>query len=603
MTVGILSFSTALFSFAEENTEQTAESQETQHTTITETENNKIPVEAEVNLRLTGIKNQALAENARIYTNAISKESADGSERYQELVSEAVDKALRAKGYYGSSVSYTLEPAKGKNKPVLIAKVDIGKPVYIEETDVLIDGQAKTDPAFEKIEKTKPAKGTLLNHATYDDFKSALEKAAQSRGYFDSEFLLNRLEVMPSTQQAWWRIHFDSGERYHYGVISYRDSQIREDYLRNMLRIKTGDPYYINDLSTLTGDYSAAGWFSSVLLQPTLNTDDKTVDLEVLLHPRKKNSMSVGIGYSSDVGPRLQLGWTRPWINNRGHSLSTDLYVSAPKQTLEASYKIPILENPRLYYYEATMGLENEKDSDVDTESTALTTGFLRYWNNEYGWQYFLGLRARYDSFTQASQKDKTFLLYPTAGFSRTRSQGGMFMTWGDAQSLTFDIGRKMWISDVDFFRVRLSSAWIRTYAENHRIYIRGEVGYLNTKDLTRIPPALRYFAGGDRSVRGYGYKKISPKDSDGKLIGASRLATGTLEYQYQVSPSWWMATFFDAGLAANSFSTDELRYGAGIGVRWASPVGAVKFDLATPIRDRENNKSIQFYIGLGTEL
>ena len=103
--------------------------------------------------------------------------------------------------------------------------------------------------------------------------------------------------------------------------------------------------------------------------------------------------------------------------------------------------------------------------------------------------------------------------------------------------------------------------------------------------------------------MRGYGYKKISPRDRNNKLIGGSRLFSGSFEYQYQVYPSWWGAVFVDAGLAANRFSKRELRYGAGVGVRWASPVGAIKFDIATPIRDKDSSKNIQFYIGLGSEI
>lgn len=113
----------------------------------------------------------------------------------------------------------------------------------------------------------------------------------------------------------------------------------------------------------------------------------------------------------------------------------------------------------------------------------------------------------------------------------------------------------------------------------------------------------LAFFCGGDCSIRGYGYKKIAPKNNAGKLVGGSRLLTGSFEYQYQVYPDWWLATFADTGLAANQFTTKELRYGAGMGVRWASPVGAIKFDIATPVRDKDNSKNIQFYIGLGAEL
>lgn len=599
--------------------------------------------ERPVLLRVQGINNVELNQNVRIYLQTIDPQEADGSERYQQLVREEIGKALRAYGYYESAVNFsvdfaednsqkasllgliknndtiqtalktvgyydtkeafTLDPNKEYkgDKPLLIADVELGKPVTLEQVDVQITGQAQDDPLFEKLAANLPKPGTQLNHETYDDHKSNLQKLARQRGYFDAEFTVHRLEVMPSTRQAWWRLYFDSGERYRYGEINFVDSQIRADYLRNMLAITPYEEYSLSAVSQVTSDFSASGWFSSVLLQPHLHEDTKLVDFDILLRPKKKNSMEVGIGLSSDVGPRLQLGWQKPWINNRGHSFRTNLYVSAPKQTIEATYKMPLLANPLNYYYEFSTGIENENSSD--TKSLGVTTAALRYWNHSTGWQYSLGVRSRYDKFTQGQVTDKTFLLYPTASANRTRLQGGLFPTWGDSQRITVDLGRKLWLSDVDFFSVRASTAWIRTLADNHRFLTRFEIGYLHTSAFNRIPPALRFFAGGDRSVRGYGYKKISPKDEKGKYVGASRLATGTLEYQYQVYPDWWAATFVDSGLAANSYHPKELRYGAGIGIRWASPVGAIKFDIATPVRDKDNSKNIQFYIGLGAEI
>lgn len=554
-----------------------------------------------VDLQINGIKDKKLDENVRIYVDAIEKEERDGSEHYQELVRQAVNKGLRAFGYYENSVSFTLKNRTKPNKPQLIAHVNVGKPVRIAATDVVIEGDAKGDPEFTKLETQVPKAGTILNHETYDDYKSKLQQLALTRGYFDAEFINSRLEVMPSTYQAWWKLNFDSHKRYHYGQINFLHAQIREEYLHNMLNIKSGEDYLLNDLSTLNNNYSSTNWFSSVLLQPHLKEETKTVDLDVLLYPRKKNIMSVGIGYSTDVGPRLQWSWTKPWINDRGHSVRSNIYLSSPKQTIELTYKQPLLKNPLNYYYEYSAGFENENKND--TKTTASTFAALRYWNHPTGWQYSLGLRVRHDSFTQADISDKTLLLYPTASLTRTRLRGGAFPDWGDSQRITVDLGRKLWLSDVDFFKIQGSTAWIRTYAQNHRFLTRLEVGILNTANIHRIPPALRFFAGGDRSVRGYGYKKISPKDRNGKLIGGSRLLTGSVEYQYQVYQDWWLATFVDSGLAANSFNPNELRYGTGVGVRWASPVGAIKFDIATPVHDKDNSKNIQFYIGLGAEI
>ena len=503
--------------------------------------------EQTVDIEIRGIKGERAIRNTDMNVKLIDKGEMDGSDRYKQLVSDAVDKGLRVFGYYGSSVTFELKKRKGQ-RDLLIANVTPGEPSKIAGTDVEITGEAAEDENFTALRKNLPKQGELVEHQKYDDYKSSISNLALARGY-----------------------------------------------------LKSGDPYLVSDLSELTNNFSSTNWFSSVLLQPHVREEDKLVDIELLLYPRKKNSMELGVGFATDTGPHVQIGWTKPWINSRGHSFRTNLYVSAPKQNFEATYKMPLLKNPLNYYYEFSTGYEKENKNDTDTK--ALTFAALRYWNNSEGWQYFAGLRVRYDSYTQADFTDKTFLVYPTGGFSRTRLRGGQFPTWGDTQKITVDLGNKLWMSDANFFKVQASTAWIRTYAENHRFITRAEIGYLNTPDIRKIPPALRFFAGGDRSVRGYGYKKISPKNKEGKLVGGSRLVTGSLEYQYQVYPNWWGAVFADTGLAADAYKANELRYGAGFGVRWASPVGAIKFDIATPIRDKDNSKNIQFYIGLGAEI
>ena len=556
--------------------------------------------EQTVDIEIQGIRGFRAIRNTDLNVQLINKEEMDGSERYQHLVSKAVDRGLRVFGYYESSVRFERKKRPGK-RDLLIAHVTPGNPTKLAGTDVQIEGEAAQDENFTALRKNLPKEGELVEHQTYDDYKTSLSRLALGRGYFDGEFKISRLEISPETHQAWWRILFDSGVRYHYGNITFNHSQIREDYLNNILNIKSGEPYLTTKLSELTNDFSSSNWFSSVLVQPNVNRKTKTVDVDIILYPRKKNAMELGVGFSTDGGIHTQIGWTKPWINSRGHSFRTNLYISAPKQAIEATYRMPLLKNPLNYYYDFSTGWEGEKANDTDTK--ALTLSALRYWNNAQGWQYFGGLRARYDSFTQAEVTDKTLLFYPTIGFTRTRLRGGTFATWGDVQKITFDVGNKAVLSETSFMKVQASSAWIRTYADNHRIIARAEIGYLHTKNIEKIPPALRFFAGGDRSVRGYGYKKIAPRDAQNRLVGGSRLLAGSLEYQYQFYPNWWGATFADSGLAANDFTTKALRYGAGIGVRWASPIGAIKFDIATPICDKDNSKNIQFYIGLGTEI
>ena len=560
--------------------------------------------EAAVDLEVKGIENKdkdAWA-NVQIYLGQIAKEYADGSERHQYLVQTAVDKALRAKGYYNTQYQFIYMPRANK-KPLLTLNVELdSQKVKIDETDVRLSGEASKDEDFTKLVDSVPKKGTDLNHEQYDGFKSNIESLAFKKGYFDGNWLYHRLEIYPKDHSADWRLGYESGVRYRYGEIRFTDNQIKEEYLRNILTVESGEAYDANDLSKITSDYSSSNWFSSVLVEPHLNEEEKTVDLNVLFQPKKKNDVEVGIGFATDVGPRFQLNWKKPWINSRGHNIESRTYISAPEQRFEFGYNIPLREDPLHYYYQFSGSLENEDQND--TKSTAATIGFQRFWTHETGWSFSAGVKARYDSFTQADESHRTLLVYPTASLNRTRSDGNRFPLWGDSQRLTVNWGTKAFASDVNFYSWKASSTWVRTYFDHHRFFLRGEVGHIHSKNFHRIPPALRYFAGGDMSIRGFGYKDISPRDpKNGKLIGGSHLATATAEYQYQIYPDWWAALFYDTGLASNKFEAKDLHSGAGIGVRWASPIGAIKLDLATPVRSPNNEKGVQFYIGLGSEL
>ncbi|MBR0572871.1 MULTISPECIES: autotransporter assembly complex protein TamA [Pasteurellaceae] len=544
-----------------------------------------------------GIKNSVLLKNIQLHLSQIDNEEADGSDRYKYLVTQNVDKALRAEGYYNSTFNFT---SKKNNK--LTLDIKLNNPVKLNKRNIDIKGKAKQDADFISLIKEEvPKKGTILNHSTYDNFKSKLENLAQNKGYFDSHWLYHRLEIYPREYLANWQLGYDSGERYHYGKISFKNSQIDPSYLDNILKIKQGNPYLMSDLSDLANDLSSSKWFSTVLVDPKMDKTSKLVNLDILLQPKKKNQIEIGIGYETDVGPHLQLNWKKPWINDAGRSIESSMYISKPKQTFAAAYNMPIKSNPLNYYSQLATSLEHEDQND--TRYTAATLGFQRFWNKPHSWSYSAGLKLRYDKFEQGNDNYKTFLVYPTSSFKRIRSDGKRFPKWGDSQKITINYGNKIWKSDVNFYSIKASSAWVRTYYDNHRIYLRAELGYLKTKNFNRIPSALRFFAGGDNSVRGFSYKSISPRDKENKLIGGSHLVTATAEYQYQVYPNWWGAVFYDTGFAADNFNKKNLRSGAGVGIRWASPIGAIKFDVATPLKSPDDKKGIHFYIGLGSEL
>lgn len=116
---------------------------------------------------------------------------------------------------------------------------------------------------------------------------------------------------------------------------------------------KEGEEYESKDLGELNRRLSATGWFNSVVVAPEFDKarETKVLPLKGVVSPRTENTIETGVGYSTDVGPRVKTSWKKPWMNSYGHSLTTSASISAPEQVLDFSYKMPLLKNPLEQYY------------------------------------------------------------------------------------------------------------------------------------------------------------------------------------------------------------------------------------------------------------
>lgn len=557
---------------------------------------------ANVRLQVEGLDGE-LQRNVRARLSTIGADEINADARFQARVDRAVQEGLRALGYYSAQVDFELRPAVNGGRPVLVAKVIPGQPVKIARVNITLRGDARHDRDFLRlVQQSRPAIGSVLNHGEYSQFINNLSGLAVRDGYFDAAFVQRQLGVSPTRYEAFWDVIFDSGPRYKFGQLRFHGAQIREAYLRNIPSIRPGDDYSATALGELNRQLAATNWFNSVVVSPDFSQarQDKTLPLDAVVTPRSQNVIETGVGFASDIGPRIKTTWNRPWLNDNGHSLQTNLSLSKPEQVLDFNYKIPLQKSPLEQYYILQSGFKREDLNDTKSDSTTLNVA--RFWDFSRGWQRSVNLRWSLDHFTQAAVTDTTMLIYPGFTVSRTRQRGGAMPTWGDSQRYSIDISNTVWDSDVDFVILQANNVWIRTLADKHRFVARYTLGWIDTDNFERVPPSLRFFAGGDHSIRGYSFRSISPRDDNGKLTGASSLATGSLEYQYNVSGKWWGATFIDSGQAVNDFKKTDLKTGAGFGVRWESPVGPIKLDIARPIGDHHEH-GLQFYIGLGTEL
>lgn len=550
---------------------------------------------ADVSLKLKGIDG-ALEDNVKAYLSSIPEKDYSTSLRFQARLDQSITEALNALGYYHAKISYSI--SEGNDE--LIVNIHKGLPVKIKVMDVVISGEAKEDEEFTNLIAKSPLKvGRILNQGEYDSLKSGIRNLALQRGYFNGDFKLNKLEVIPELNEANVRLHYDSGIRYHFGPVEITGSQIWENRVESMRPFEIGEPYLVSDVGEYNQNLSNTDWFSSVFVEPELSKleDGRELPIKVSLAPAAKNQIETGIGYSTDTGVRGTLKWKKPWVSARGHSFNTALSLSKPEQTITAGYKIP-LDDVLREYYQLQFGLKHLDNRD--TESLESNLAVERHWLTDGGWHKTVYVRHLYENFSQGLQDDGVQFVLPGATFSRTRVRGGSMPMWGDKQSVTVEYGDPALLSETRVLRLLGRSSWIRGIGENHRGLFRLEGGANITEEFEKLSPSLRFFAGGDNNIRGYGYESISPVDESGALTGAKYILSSTLEYQYRVYGNWWAATFYDIGDAFND--TPEWKSGAGVGIRWASPVGPVSFDFAWGLDEKPNNE-FRIHFSLGPEL
>ena len=345
--------------------------------------------------------------------------------------------------------------------------------------------------------------------------------------------------------------------------------------------------------------------------------EEKKIPVIVTLNADRLNSAEVGAGYGSDTGARVRGQYRRAIVNRRGHSFDANVELSQIRQSIDGRYNIPY-KHPLNDYISLVGGYEREERDDVAQGNGLMiesaVAGVDRIIKRPRGsWQHTFGLRYRLDRITQDGVLDSVeipdaFLANPNEqqqsllfGYevARTTSDKRVNPGKGFRQTYKVELGSETLLSDADMAIVNAGWRFIYSLGENdnHQFVGRGDLGYIFTEDFTKVPYNLRYFTGGDQTVRGFDYKSLSPEEN-GFKIGGQALAVGSLEYNYQFKEGWRAAVFSDVGNAYDKDFNTPTAYSVGLGLRWASPIGPIRVDVASGISDDDHPIRIHFFIG-----
>lgn len=554
-----------------------------------------------VTVTVTGVEGRLL-ENvlARLRINIFRENEHLSVSEIRRLHNQAegdIIAALQPYGYYHATVTGTL----GKNKTGWQADYAIrtGAPVVVSEVSVTIIGDGRVLPELADATERFPLQaGDVLEHQRYERGKKELLRTARALGMLDARFVKNRIEVDRNLGGARIELVFDTGTRYLFGPVQSEQRVISDELLSRFVPFLEGEPFQRALVQELQRDLYRTNYFSLVVVNAdTAHPEGYQVPVSVDLQPLDHyNRYSFGVGYATDIGANVRFEWLNRMVNTEGHHMFSSLLVGEQKSLCQLNYTVPVAD-PRFNSVTAS-GLWNRENWN-DTVSSKLSTG-LSYEYATAKYLFGISIEALEEDYQIGDDKDTVSLLMPGARGSWAwaddviATENGLRLS-AEVAGASTDI-----LSGASFIKMRGDGKVILSPLSGWRLIGRGTVGGILVGEISDIPPSVRFYAGGEKSVRGYSYRSLGPQDDDGNVVGGRWLLTGSVEIEKRLSEYWRAAVFYDVGNAMDDLAV-ELASGIGIGIGVALPFGQARLDLAFPLNDEGQSQVV--FLSVGSDL
>jgi translocation and assembly module TamA len=594
---------------------------------------------AGVTITVSGV-NPQLRSNVLAYLSFTRYQSskqltADTVDRLESRVPREVQSALRPFGYYEPTVHSSVKPSGPGNWRVTIA-IKPGQRVMLQKVDVQVVGPGAGRRLFTRITSHLPFRaGQPLNQADYDGVKSDLLRTAATYGYLDATLTRHELLVDPSAHTASIALELQTGVRYRFGATTVQQNVVSEKLVRKYLRYREGEPFDLTEVLRTQFALDDAEYFSDLeVLTGTPDRVNHTVPVSIHAEPSRPNVYSFAAGYATDTGARGILSWQDRRVNSYGHKMSVDLEAAqVTKYSLQSRYIIP-LGDPAVENLTLAGTVEQRQLADVDARTISIGPSVTRVTGR---WQTVWFVNGVHATGTVQTTAAGT-LNSANACIAGSTQPGGacttnvtiglptndMLVPGVDIASVPKGyLGEPMFQhgffaelrgsegafgSRANFLQLHIQLERVLDLAPKWHLLLRDEVGATLAAHFAEMPPQMRFFAGGEGSVRGYAYNDLSPTQQyclpgtaicDLAKAGGADVITGTVEFDRDLPRNFGVAAFFDYGNAFNHFGA-PLEYGAGIGFRVRLPVLTLGIDIGQPL---SQSGSPRLYINFSPKL
>jgi translocation and assembly module TamA len=507
--------------------------------------------------------------------------------------------ALEALGYYQPILTLADEK-QGK-----ILTIDLQDPVRWHNTDIVLNCENEIKEISQLIAKHPFTQGKVINHGDYSQFKASLQREAQELGLLNASFSSSVLNVDLAHFQADVHWVFNCGARYSINKVTIEGTVLSHDLINRYSTIRSGDTYSQLDIIASQQALNRSGFFKSVVVEQSVDHLTKTVDVSLSILDTDKYELKTLLGYGTDSGGKLGVSWRNRRVNSSAHQYIAAIDFNKVKLDIADihatfQYQIPLDKANSQWINLVSYQIKNEEigRSKIFTLESVLANKINANWSSQWSIamaQELLESNANVNSSLQYIVPSWQLNYYSvTDPFSAIAG-----WRW---QSIFRFSGEQVSDPDIKFLQTDQKIKRIWSLNNNWRLLLRARLGttWMDTDDFNRsMPSNYRFFAGGDVSVRGYKHQSLSPVENNVSL-GGKHVVSSSLEVDYLFNDDFRWAVFTDQGNAFNDWRDWKIYKSIGTGLRWVTPIGAIRLDIAKAL---DGNKGWRFHITIGPDL
>ena len=501
-------------------------------------------------------------------------------------------------GYFSPQIHITREGGLN-DRPVIAVAVEPGEATHVGPVGVNFSGDIADSPDEDAIAQRSAIQrdwrlpsGERFTQDGWDSAKTQALRQLVARRYPAGQLAGALADIDAQTGIAQLNLHYDSGPLYRLGPLQVSGLKRYDPVLvPRLARLQAGAVYDQSELVQAQQRLAASGYFDSAYVFINPEDDPQAVPVQVQLREAKLQKVVLGVGMTTDSGPRASIEHTHQRVPGIDWRAVTKLQLE--KKAPSAQTEWTAIPDEAGWRWSALGRIERLNDNELITQAQRLRFGRIQTSERIDRTLYLQYDRANVQGSglpgtTAADTGDGSAL---TASYLWTGRYFDSLPFPGKGYGLGFELGAGTTLGQDRQPFARAVGRWLGIQPlERGRLAMRAEGGAVLAKDTARVPSTQLFRTGGDTTVRGYGYRDIGIALANGVTGPGRYMAVASVEWQRPMllkgrSSDFENTVFIDAGAVADKPQHLRPSVGLGTGLRWKSPIGPLQMDLAYGVK------------------